>query len=242
MDSETVVVDVISDIMCPWCFIGMKRLDEARAIAQVPVTVRWRPFQLDPTLPREGKDRARYLTDKFGGEPRVEAILERISEAGHAAGIDFAFDRIKLSPNTLDCHRLIRWAFHDDAQEKLVSALFHAYFTEGADLTDHATLAAIAGDCGMDASLVAHLLATDTDVAATKAEIAAAQQIGVTGVPCFIVNGKYAVMGAQRSQDLADIIAKAADEAKAEAEAEAQTLAQAQAQAQAQIPQPSVAL
>ena len=217
MDSETVVVDVISDIMCPWCFIGMKRLNEARAAAQVPVMVRWRPFQLDPTLPREGKDRSRYLTDKFGSESRAQAILDRICEAGREAGIAFAFDRIKLSPNTLDCHRLIRWSFHDNVQERLVSALFNAYFVEGEDLTDNATLAAIAGDCGMDAALVSHLLETDTDMAETRAEIETAQQIGVTGVPCFIVNGKYAVMGAQRSQDLAATIRKAADEARNEA-------------------------
>ena len=214
MPGHTLTIDVISDIMCPWCYIGKRRLEEASTLVEVPLDVRWRPYQLDPSLPAEGKDRAVYLQEKFGGAERAQAINERISAVGRESGIDFAFDRITRSPNSLNCHRLVRWARHDGVQEALVERLFAAYFTEGDDLTRDERLIVLAGEVGMDARLVAELLGSDADVAETLAEIETAHRIGVTGVPCFIIDGKYAVMGAETPEHLADAIRKAAAEAE----------------------------
>ncbi|PTW61022.1 putative DsbA family dithiol-disulfide isomerase [Breoghania corrubedonensis] len=215
MHGHALTIDVISDIMCPWCFIGKRRLEEACALTGVPVDIRWRPFQLDANLPADGKDRTLYLHEKFGGAERAKAICARISSVGRESGIEFAFDSITRSPNTLDCHRLVRWAQHDGAQDALVERLFAAYFLEGVDLTLRDNLIALAGDVGMDARLVAELLDSDADVAETQAEIETAQRIGVTGVPCFIIDGKYALMGAQTPENLAAAIRKAAAEAGA---------------------------
>ncbi|MEI2386950.1 DsbA family oxidoreductase [Breoghania sp. JC706] len=210
MHGHTLTIDVISDIMCPWCYIGKRRLEEARTLVEVPLDVRWRPYQLDPSLPADGKDRALYLREKFGGEERAQAIYARISAAGRDSGITFAFDRIARSPNTLDCHRLVRWARHDGKQDALVERLFSAYFLEGIDLTRREGLIALAGEVGMDAQLVTELLNSDADVAETQAEIETAHRMGVTGVPCFIIDGKYALMGAETPENLAAAIRNAA--------------------------------
>lgn len=212
MIQKPVTIDVVSDVMCPWCFIGKRRLERAAELVEVPLDIHWRPFQLDPTLPAEGKDRQLYLDEKFGGPDRARAIYERIREAGEADGIAFAFEEIRRSPNTLDCHRLIRWARRDGLQDAVVERLFKAYFLESADLTRRETLVEIAGACGMDAALVSELLSGDADLAETRAEIETAQRIGVTGVPCFIIDGKYAVMGAESPQALAGAIRKAAED------------------------------
>src|SRR5687767_7456998 len=154
-------IDVVSDVVCPWCFIGKRRLEAAIAAAGVAVTIRWRPFQLDPTIPPEGKDRRQYLVAKFGSGDRIRQMQERIAELGQAEGLAFAFDRITLSPNTLDAHRLIRWAGEAGRQDAAVEALFRAYFIDGENLGDRATLARIAGAAGLDAERVAARLATD---------------------------------------------------------------------------------
>lgn len=218
-DTPSLSVDIISDVMCPWCFIGQKNLERAMAIAgEVPAKIRWHPFQLDPTLPLAGKPRAEYLNDKFGGEERARAIYKRVEDAGRASGIDFAFDRIAVSPNTLDAHRLIRWAggLEDDTQDRLVRRLFEMYFIEGRNIGDRKVLVEAAEAAGMDGALVAELLATDRDKAAVEAEIARAQQMGVTGVPCFIIGGKYAVSGAQPPEVLASALRQTAAELEEE--------------------------
>lgn len=220
-DANSITVDVVSDVVCPWCFIGQKRLDKAIAAAGVDVHVRWRPFQLDPTIPAEGKDRREYMMAKFGSEQRIRDMHARIEPLGEAEGISFAFDAIKVAPNTLDAHRLIRWAgaAGEAVQNRLVRRLFRLNFEEGANLGDHAVLIGAAREAGMDASVVETLLPTDADVEAVRTEIATASRMGITGVPCFLLEGKYAVMGAQEADTLTDAIRQVAA-AKARGELE----------------------
>lgn len=208
-DVSNVSVDVVSDIVCPWCFIGQKRLDKAlEAVPDVEVHVRWRPFQLDPTIPADGLDRRSYMLGKFGSEQRIREIHARIEPLGADEGIAFAFDAINVAPNTLDAHRLIRWAgaAGEDIQNRLVRRLFQLYFEQGANVGDHAVLLKAASDAGMDTAVVETLLPTDADADAVRSEIATASRMGVTGVPCFLLEGKYAVMGAQDTATLADAI------------------------------------
>ena len=214
-------IDIVSDVMCPWCFIGQKNLEAARKLApEVPVEIRWRPYQLDPTLPPGGKDRKQYLEEKFGGGERAREIYSRVEEAGKASGIDFQFERIAVSPNTLDAHRLIRWAggVSPKTQDRLVRRLFELYFTEGANIADHDVLAAVAGEAGMDAAIVRDLLARDDDRESVTDEIAQAQQMGVTGVPFFVFAGKYGVPGAQPPEVLANAMRQISAEMKEEAD------------------------
>lgn len=202
-------IDIVSDVMCPWCYIGQKNLDAARQIAsEVELDVQWRPYQLDPTLPPEGKDRQTYLNEKFGGEERATEIYQRVKDAGKASGIDFRFDLMKVSPNTLDAHRLIRWAGGIDAQtqDKLVRRLFEEFFLEGGNVGNHKVLIDAAIHAGMDGDLVKDLLAGDQDKQEIQNEIAKAQQMGVTGVPFFIIANKYALSGAQPPEVLANAI------------------------------------
>lgn len=206
-------IDVVSDAVCPWCYVGQKRLDRAlAAVPEVEAVVSWRPFQLDPTIPPQGKDRRAYMLAKFGSEERLREIHARIEPLGEAEGIRFDFDAIKVSPNTLDAHRLIRWAgaAGNDIQNRLVRELFSLYFERGANIGDHAVLVEAARNTGMDAPVVESLLPTDADRDTVSAEIATASRMGVTGVPCFLLEGKYAVMGAQDASALADAIRQVA--------------------------------
>ncbi|RUX03475.1 DsbA family protein, partial [Mesorhizobium sp. M8A.F.Ca.ET.023.01.1.1] len=199
-----------------------KRLDKGVAAAgDVEVHIRWRPFQLDPTIPPQGKDRHEYMLAKFGSDERIREIHARIEPLGEAEGISFAFDAIKVAPNTLDAHRLIRWAgaAGEDVQNRLVRRLFQLNFEEGANIGDHTVLVEAAREAGMDASVVETLLPSDADVEAVRTEIATASRMGITGVPCFLIEGKYAVMGAQDADTLADAIRQVAA-AKARGELE----------------------
>lgn len=215
-------VDVVSDVVCPWCFIGQRRLQKAIAASGVEVTVRWRPYQLDPSIPKEGRDRREYMLDKFGSEERIRDIHARIEPLGAAEGIAFAFDAIKVAPNTLDAHRLIRWAgaMGEAVQNRLVERLFRINFEEGGDLGDPAVLVTAAGEAGMETAVVEALLPTDADAEAVRNEIATAARMGITGVPCFLLENKYAVMGAQEAEALADAIGQVAA-AKARGELDA---------------------
>lgn len=214
MSANTVSVDVISDVVCPWCYIGQKRLDKAIAsLPGVDVDIHWRPYQLDPTIPPEGKDRKAYMLAKFGSEQKLREIHQRIDPIGKAEGIDFAFEAIKIAANTLDAHRVIRWAASagEGVQSRVTKALFAANFEKGEYIGDKAELARIAGENGMDASVVADLLASDADKDAVLAEIENAQRMGVTGVPFFVLEGKYAISGAQDAAVLADAIRQVAE-------------------------------
>ena len=206
--------DIVSDVMCPWRHIGRKRLE--KALDQVPdidADIHWRPFQLDPTLPPEGKDRKQYLSEKFGGDDRAGTIYRAIGEAGAAEGIPFDFEAIGVSPNTLDAHRLIRWASGagDGVQDGLARRLFRLYFEEGAHIGNHNVPIEAARDAGMDAAVVESLLATDCDREAVKSEIATANRMGITGVPCFPIEGKYAIMGARDADTLAGAFRRIAE-------------------------------
>lgn len=197
-------IDVVSDVVCPWCYVGKKHLEEAlRQRPDLDVEVRFLPYQLDDTIPAEGMPRQAYMMRKFGDPQRIQAMHDRLTEAGRADGIDFAFDKITVSPNTLDSHRLIRWAGEAGVQPAMKDRLMKAYFTEGADLSDHATLARLAGEAGMVESQVVEWLATDVDKDAVKADIERARMMGVQGVPFFILDKSIGVSGAQPATTLA---------------------------------------
>lgn len=205
-----VTVDVVSDVMCPWCFIGKRRLEEAIALVpDIPLDIRWRPYQLDPTLPPEGRDREDYLNTKFGGPERAAEIYATIEHAGRDAGIEFRFDLIRVSPNTLDAHRLIRWSYSTGLQDALVEALFAAFFLEGRNIGETDVLVDIAEAVGMDATLVRTLLDNGADRDAVEKEVQMARDLGIGGVPCFIIANAFAVQGAQKGAVLADAIQKA---------------------------------
>ncbi|MGH0003083.1 DsbA family oxidoreductase [Pseudovibrio ascidiaceicola] len=202
-----IVIDVISDVMCPWCFIGKRRLEKAlMLLPDSTVKVQWHPYQLDATLPKEGKDRKKYLEDKFGGAERAKEIYAQVSNAGAAEEIDFKFEAITKSPNTIDSHRLIRWARSEGMQDAMVEELFKLYFTEGADLTDKQVLINAAERAGLNSKLVSDLLNTDQDVKEVEADVVRAHEIGVTGVPFFIIDGRFAVAGAENPETLAAAI------------------------------------
>ncbi len=209
------IIDIVSDVICPWCFIGKRRLERALTIAPQPdVQITWRPFQLNPDMPQEGMDRAAYLTAKFG-TAKGGAMYDRLSAAGTEDGIAFAFERIKRTPNTIKPHRLIRWAGKAGLQDAIVEALFQAYFLAGEDLSDDATLIRIAHGAGCDADAIAAYLATDEDAAQIRSEDAFARQAGINGVPCFIIDNKFAISGAQPPEAVLEIF----DLAKREVEA-----------------------
>jgi len=204
-EKQTLEIDVISDVMCPWCYIGKTNLDAAIAEAHdLDVVVRWRPYQLDNTLPKEGLDRATYLNNKFGGEERAQEIYGRIRDAGKSLGIDFNFEDMKVSPNTLDAHRVIMWAGgqSSETQNKLVERLFEIFFLEGGNIGLDEVLTQAAEFAGMDPKIVDDLLGKEDDKDRVSSEIDHARQMGVQGVPCFIVDNKFAVMGAQPPEQL----------------------------------------
>ncbi len=205
-------IDVVSDVMCPWCYIGKRRLDRAQVMApDAEAIVRWRPFQLDATIPPEGMDRQEYLDNKFGREQATE-IYRQIRETGEMEGIVFAFDRIAKSPNTLNAHRLIRWAEVGDQQDTVVERLFELFFTEGEDIGETSVLLEAAREAQMDVDLVEEVLATDRDVDEVKKEIALAQDMGVQGVPTFVFNQEHILVGAQRAEILADVLHQISEE------------------------------
>ena len=211
-------VDVISDVMCPWCFIGKRRLERAAGMArdEFALSVTWRPFRLDATIPPGGIDRRTYLENKFGGPDGAREVYARIGAAGAGEGIDFNFDAIAVSPNTLDAHRVIRWAggIGESTQGAVVEQLFRRFFLHGEDIGDRGVLAEAADEAGMDGALVRALLATDRDAEEVGAEAARASEIGVTGVPCFIFAGRTAVSGAHEPETLVMAMRQAAREAQ----------------------------
>jgi predicted DsbA family dithiol-disulfide isomerase len=194
-------IDIVSDVICPWCFIGKRRLERALALRpELPPEITWRPFQLNPDMPAEGIDRRTYLAAKFGGGGHAERIYVNVGEAGATVDIRFAFDRIRRTPNTRDAHRLIRYAACDGRADALVEALFQAYFLDGRDIGDRATLAAIAGEVGLDAGNAADWLASPAELEQVLAEDRSARRIGINAVPCFIFEQQYAVSGAQEPE------------------------------------------
>ena len=216
---QPVRIDVISDVVCPWCFIGKRRLEKALALKpDIPVEVHWRPYFLNDWIPRAGISREQYLTTKFGSVERYKGIAQRVSQAAAAEGLTYAMDKMKRQPNTLDCHRLIRWAEIDGKAAEMKQKLMDLYFTQGADLTDRETLVKAAADVGLDAKVVREALASDKDIAEIEQEAQAAKESGIDGVPCFIFGGKFAVSGAQSPEHLAEAIERMAQGASDAAE------------------------
>jgi predicted DsbA family dithiol-disulfide isomerase len=209
---EVLTIDIVSDVVCPWCYVGEKRLEAALADEAGPVVVRWRPYQLDPTIPEGGLDRTEYMTRKFGDLGRVKSIHENLTRVGAELGLPLAFDKIKRSPNTLDAHRLLRWAGSAGVQAEVADRLFKAFFVEGRDVGDRAVLVEIAAECGMDGKVVEKLLADGADVDLVRQEIEQAQSMGVSGVPFFIFGGRVAVPGAQDPATLRQAMAQARQE------------------------------
>jgi predicted DsbA family dithiol-disulfide isomerase len=204
---------MISDVVCPWCFIGKRRLEKAIALKpEIPVELHFRPYFLNPWIPREGISREEYLTTKFGSPERYRGIAQRVAEAAAAEGLAYEIDGIKRQPNTLDCHRLILWAGQAGHAARMKQRLMDLYFTEGGDLTDREVLIGAAADSGLDADLVRQRLATDEDVARVEREANSAKEAGIDGVPCFILGGLLAVQGAQAPDYLAQAIERAANE------------------------------
>jgi predicted DsbA family dithiol-disulfide isomerase len=211
-------IDVISDVVCPWCFIGKRHLESALAswrkdhAGEEQPQVRWHPFQLNPQLPRSGVPRAEYIATKFGGPQRAKEIYARVANAGARAGIAFDFDKIAVQPNTLNAHRLIHHAGVSGKQDAIAEALFRAYFLEGADLSSDDTLADIATRAGLDRDEISTYLASDEDKALIEDQDQHARSLGVEGVPFFIFNRRYAVSGAQPPEAILDVMAKAEEE------------------------------
>lgn len=207
-------LDVVIDVVCPWCYVGKKQLD--KALAQRPgvvSAVRWRPYQLSSETPPEGVDRAEHYARKFGDSPQYKAAREHLLTVGKELGIAFDFESECRIANTLDAHRLIRWAMSPGLQNEVAEGLMKSYFEDCAFLGDQALLAEIARAAGMDGDLVKDLLASDKDKDLITAEVQQAHQMGIQGVPMFIFNGKSGVSGAQEASVLVQVIDKVQAEA-----------------------------
>jgi predicted DsbA family dithiol-disulfide isomerase len=200
-------LDVVSDVVCPWCYIGKRRLEGAIALTNdIEVSVQWRPFLLNPWIPREGIGRDAYLEAKFGSVDRYKGIASNVATAAAEEGLEYNAGRISRQPNTIDCHRLIYWAERIGQSGAMKQRLMELYFRDGADLTDADVLFAAAADCGLDADQVRQQLATDQDVDLIQQEAQAAADAGISGVPTFLLAGKYALSGAYPSEQLAKAI------------------------------------
>jgi predicted DsbA family dithiol-disulfide isomerase len=211
--SQSLPVDVVSDIVCPWCFIGKKRIEKAMAQTPgTPVALRFHPYFLNDWIPREGISREEYLIRKFGSVERYAQIAERVKAAAAAEGLVYAPEKISRQPNTTDCHRLILWADKSGNAARMKQRLMDLYFTEGGDLTNPDVLAQAAADVGLDRAEISRLLATEQDVDVVTQQAQAAKEAGIDGVPCFVFGGAFAVSGAQSPDYLAGAIVRAAEQ------------------------------
>jgi predicted DsbA family dithiol-disulfide isomerase len=207
-------IEIVHDLLCPWCFLGMRRL--LRTLRQRPdllCDLTWRPFLLNPDMPRSGMARLDYVIRKFGGEDRASRLYATIAEIGRAEGVPFRFDRIRRTPSSVDAHRLVRWAARFGRADPVVEALFSAYFTDGRDIGDGAVLVAIAHSCGLDGAAARQFLASDEEVASVHADNLRAHRLGINGVPCFVIAGRHAIAGAQEPEVIERLLDVAAVEA-----------------------------
>lgn len=211
-------IDVVSDVVCPWCYIGKKRIEQALALApDVPVELTFRPFFLNPSVPREGVERDEYLTQKFGSPERYKELASRVVEAAAQEGLEYHPDRVKRQPNTIDCHRLIHWADAIGQGPAMKQRLMELYFRDGGDLTDIDVLVQAAAEIGLDPNEVRTKLATDVDVDLISSQANEAAEKGISGVPTFVFAQKYAVSGAQDPAQLAKAIRHISAEINAQA-------------------------
>jgi predicted DsbA family dithiol-disulfide isomerase len=212
-NTAPLAIDLVSDIVCPWCYIGKRLLENAIALKpEIPVEVRYRPFFLNPWIPREGISREEYLIAKFGSVESYNNGASRVADAAASLGVAYARDKIRRQPNTLDCHRLILWAGHAGNAGRMKQRLMELYFAEGGDLTDRDVLVRAAAESGLDANEMRAQLASDADVDTVEAEAGKAKEAGIDAVPCFIFGGLIAVSGAQSPEYLAEAIERAAAE------------------------------
>ena len=194
-------IDIVSDVICPWCFIGKRRLERALALRpEVAVDITWRPFQLNPDMPENGIERQAYLAAKFGGAAHAERIYANVTEAGNTVDIPFAFGRIRRTPNTRDAHRLIRYAAAEGEADAMVEKLFSAYFIEGRDIGAREVLSEIASEAGLDGTQARQWLESPAELEQVLAEDRGARRLGINAVPCFIFERQYAVSGAQEPE------------------------------------------
>lgn len=194
-------IEVVHDLVCPWCYLGLRRLQ--RTLLRRPditTELLWRPFLLNPDMPRAGMARADYVVRKFGGEERARRLYASISDIGAAEGLVFRFDRIRRTPSSIDAHRLVRWASERGDGGAVVDALFAAHFTEGRDIGDLTVLGTIASSCGLDGIGARRFLESDGDMESVHAENLRAHRLGINGVPCFVIAGKHAIAGAQEPE------------------------------------------
>lgn len=201
-----VPLDIISDPICPWCFIGWHNLTRALDGRDHPFVIAWHPFQLNPDMDPGGMDRRIYLETKFGGKDQAVQVYGRIAAAAEQAGLDIDFAAIDRTPNTLDAHRLIHWAGVEHRQSAVADALFRAYFQQGRNIGDRDVLVDIADGAGLDAAMIARLLASEADAADTRARDAHARAQGVRGVPAFVLGEGHLLSGAQPPQVWTDIL------------------------------------
>ena len=210
-----ITLDILSDPICPWCYIGKANLDRAlEARPDHALTIQWHPFQLNPDMPPEGADRRTYLETKFGGKENAVRVYARIAEAAEAAGLSIDFGGIERTPNTLDAHRLIHWAGLEGRQTAAVSRLFKAYFELGLDIGDREVLLEIAGGIGMDRELAARLFESGADLDDIRARDEHARQRGVTGVPTFVLANQHVLPGAQPTELWLQVIDEIAEQMK----------------------------
>ncbi len=221
---ETITIDIVSDVVCPWCYLGKARLEKALSdvAGEVKAEINWRPYQLNPDYPPEGVDQQTALAAKLGGKENMDRAHQTLTDLGKDVGIAFDFDAIKIGPNTMDAHRLLLWA-HTEGQEMqntVAGLLFKANFEEGRNVGDHAVLLDIAEQAGLERAVIAKLLESDADRNMIDAEIEQSRKMGVTGVPFFVFEQKYAVSGAQTPELLVGALRDIA-RMKAEARAKA---------------------
>ncbi|HUF86764.1 MAG TPA: DsbA family oxidoreductase [Thermohalobaculum sp.] len=203
-----VTLDIISDPICPWCYIGKARLDAAIAETGVnPFDVVWRIFELNPEMPAEGMDRQIYLAAKFGGPEGAEQVYARVRQEAERSGLALRFDRIARTPNTFDAHRLLRWARAAGDQSDAAQALFERYFERGEDISDREVLLDVAESAGLERPVVARLLEGDAEAAELREEEEAIRRMGVAGVPCFVIAGRQVLQGAQETETWKQVIA-----------------------------------
>ncbi|OJW31451.1 MAG: disulfide bond formation protein DsbA [Rhodospirillales bacterium 69-11] len=207
-------IEIVHDLVCPWCYLGVRRL--MRTLRRRPdllYELTWRPFLLNPDMPRSGMSRPEYVVRKFGGEDRARRLYTSISEIGRAEGVLFRFDRIRRTPSSVDAHRLVRFAARVGRADAMVEALFAAHFTDGHDIGDHAVLAAIAAACGLEPQPVRRFLASEEEADSVHADNLRAHRLGINGVPCFVVSGRHAIAGAQEPEVIERLLDVAAVEA-----------------------------
>ncbi len=208
-------LDIISDPICPWCYIGKTRLERAlEAHPEHDFAIEWHPFQLNPDMPMDGMDRREYLDHKFGGKEGALKVYGQIAKTAEDAGLDIDFSGIKRTPNTINAHRLIHWAGIEGKQNAVIDRLFKAYFKEGRDISEPSVLKRIAIGAGLDGAAIARLLDTDEDIQEIRDRDANSRQRGVQGVPCFVIDNQYAISGAQTTQFWENVIADLAEKAK----------------------------